>query len=341
MKSTRLFLAGFFLSGRLVAATLGGSVQHDTLGLLQEGAGRFASILEGRMVFQHRQPLWQVYGDARLYWKTGFAAVDGELSFALVRGYVRLTPGPLELTFGKTLLNMGAPGIFNPFSLDKSLSLTDLTRTREGREAVTAELRTGSFSGFKLLAAPGDPAWTAGLEFFARPGGLDLTLGAVRLATNHNLVGGSLRADPGVGISLAAVVHCDDRGRQPALEATLTLDWSIGKWSLLLGGYANGRGAARKEDYSTLPAASTYTLGRLTLFLQNRLHVDEFLSFTLDSFGNPEDGSLVILPGVYWTISEGLTCTIIISVPLGNDGGEYAPSRAGDLGFLARVLAKF
>lgn len=341
MKTARLFLAGLLLSGRLAGATLGGSVQHDTLGLLQDGAGHFASILEGRMVFQHKQPLWQVYGDARLYWKTGFAAADGELTFALVRGYVRLTPGPLELTLGKTYLNMGAPGIFNPFSLDKTLSLTDLTRTREGREAVTAELRTGGFSGFKLLAAPGDPAWTAGLEFFARPGGLDLTLGAVRLATNHNLLGGSLRFDPGVGISLAAAVHCDDHGRQPALEAALTLDWSIGRWSFLLGGYANGRGSARREEYSSTPAAGTYTLGRLTLFLQNRLQLDEFISFTLDSFGNPEDGSLVFLPGLLWTVTEGLTCTVIISVPLGRDGGEYAPSRAGELGFLIRVLAKF
>ena len=83
---------------------LGGSLQNDTAALLDNGAGEYANIIEGRFIFQYQGNNWRIYSDMRLYHNSGSAIRDlEEVSFSLVRSFIRITPSWMELTLGKIL----------------------------------------------------------------------------------------------------------------------------------------------------------------------------------------------------------------------------------------------
>ena len=338
--TTALFLFGSLLHAGGVQ--LGGWLQNDTAGLLRAETGIFGNRLESRAVLQYRAKRWRVYSDLRLSLYTGnlYEGINKQ-EFSLLRSFLRINTSRLEMTIGRTYLNFGVPLLFNPFEMDKAFSLNDTTKIKTGREAVSMDISLGDFSGFKFYTAPENPVWRAGGALYTRIAGIDISLICNREGKNTNICGISLKGDLLLGITLAAAVHLDDAGGNPCFEGTALLDYSFGTLFLSAGCYINGRGKTDPAEYDTSVPQDSYSLGRLILFSQNRLRVDEFISLQLDAFCNPLDSSIVLLPGVNWTILDGLQLYTVISIPLGEDGDEYAPARLGDLGALVRIRAKF
>ncbi|MBN2040911.1 MAG: hypothetical protein JW864_12780 [Spirochaetes bacterium] len=313
---------------------------------------RFDDILENKLILRYRGDGWKFYGDGRLYlYYADTRDYKDEYEAKIMRSFIRYNPSIGDFTLGKTYINFGNSGIFNPFEIQKNVILSDLSNDKEGLLAVEFILPVGDLSGIKLYSgtyeneanassteercyAGGASIWTNALNF-------DAGIVGNRLRENSNIAGIYLKGDVILGVQAAYAFHYNDEIDKPHREANLGFDYSFFDAHLIISSifYYNQNGAKKIEDY--IYSADGYFFAKYYIFSSIKIIYDEFLNFQAGSFSNLIDNSSVIYPSVEYLLADGLSITAAVYFFTGKKNMEFSIDTAGFLSSLLRVEAKF
>lgn len=305
----------------------------------------FANNLEARLILEHKRNDWDFYADGRFYFYQGeFQTLYGTSRAVLMRAYMRYFSPIGDFTLGKTYVNFGNSGLFNPFEIDKSIQLADLQYAREGIYALEYYLPWQDLSGLKVYGGFTDafnynPMWGVAPGFHL--GTFDL--GAVwnHSDINKNITGLFFKGDLILGVQGSWGVHLDDKLQYDHSEASAGLDYSFfeGKVITTLLFYYNEMGATDVKKYQV--SAGSYLLARYYLFFSLVWTIDEFWSIQANAFMNLIDQSMIILPVISVVVANGLTLVLQMNIPTASGNEEFSRKKSGDIGAMLRVEGKF
>ncbi len=336
------------------AMKFSGLLRNDAVISTMENDTHFADILEGRLILDYRSRKWKIYGDGRIYGYFGEAAEkEGKYRASLMRAFIRYFSPVGDFTIGKTYVNLGTPGLFNPFESNKQIIVTDISYDKEGLLAFEYLFNIGSKSGLKLYGGSdlekndtgkfestyrgGGSIWTNALRF-------DMGLAANRLDVDRNLGGLYFKGDILIGLQGAYAVHFNDDFKSPFHEMMAGADYSFfdGKIIVSASFYFNSAGSASAGNYDlyqNLPdqyfAARYYTHGEIKY-----VH-DEFLNTRVYALTNCIDGSTMIVPSFSIIAANGLTITLLFTTVTGDKNDEFSSDTLGRFGSILRVEGKF
>lgn len=310
----------------------------------------FHDILEMRLISEATSDKWRFYSDARFFHYSGEIAqllqVDYEVK--LLRAFIRYSSDVHEFSVGKTYINFGNAGLFNPFELDKSVQMTDLQYARNGHLAAEYLLHWQDTSSLKIFGAAPETAVGAPFSYDFLWGvspGVHIgsfNLGGVLLhkKSDFNTAGLYFKGDLFIGVEGAAAAHLDDEGKLLYTEANFGIDYSFTEESFVsLMFYYNEIGADDPANY--LPSPDQFLLARYYLFAAINYSVDEFLGFQWGTFYNIIDNSFVLLPSMNVVIANGLSATFQIIIPTGEQNTEFSKNTLGEWTALLRMESKF
>jgi|GEM_PF-1027153 len=308
-------------------------------------ADLFANVLETRLVLDRVRDDWSFYADGRLYMYAGeFQAAYGLSRVSLMRAYVRDFSPIGDFTVGKTYINFGNSGLFNPFEIDKKIQLTDLQYAREGLYAVEYYLPWQDLSGLKVYSGFNDafkynPMW--GISPGYHLGKYDLGVVYNHANKDKNVAGVYFKGDAFVGIQGSWGAHLDDQWKLSYNEASAGIDYSFfeGKVVATVLFYYNENGAGAYKDYK--PSAESFLLAKFYSFVSLAWLVDEFWNIQAMAFVNLVDNSAVILPVVSVSIANGLNLTLQMNFVTAKKDAEFSRDKSGDAGALVRLEGKF
>ena len=359
----------FAVSAAFGNIDLSGSFRNDAYALGTTNKTSFNDIAETKLIFSHKTDEWRFYADLRVDLLYGEAAnyalvlnLPPEVTNAglpqafstnvllnynlnLIRAFLRYTSSIGEWTLGKTYVNFGNYGIFNPFEISKSVNFSDLNYDKDGILAMEYDFSFGDLSGGKAYVSPsGDFTNSAyGGSIYANIAKFDIGAVANRKAANTNLAGVYFKGDLLAGLNASYAYHFDDSGTNRYDEAGAGIDYSFldGKLFTGLTFYYDGNGAGRTNDYNFLITADRYFVAKYYLYANAIYAYDEFLNFQLNTFVNCIDWSMLFIPLVQYTISDGLDLTGEFVIPAGSANQEFSKDRLLEYVALFRVEAKF
>ncbi len=361
-----LLCSSFQLYADNVDIDITGALRNDAFFTRYKDDSEYGDILEAKIILQKKTDKWNLYIDGRAYLYYGYITeVLGTSDAKLMRGFIRYFTEMGDFTLGKTYINLGNPGIFNPFELDKSVNLSDLSYTKEGIIALEYVLPFGELSGVKAYAGHDSliSNYTTGLSVYSNAGSFDFGVVANRKGpqeitaenedlinqnqmletdnTAKNIAGVYLKGDLGVGVQGAYCYHIDDR-KEDFSEANLGIDYSFFDGHLILNAifYYNQSGADKTEEYISTDT-ETYFFAKYYIYGNIIYIFDEFLSADIGCFANLNDGSTIIIPEAIIVIANGLTMTLQGAYVTGTGNEEFSQDLLGQYSILLRVEAKF
>lgn len=304
------------------------------------------NILETRLVVEARRRGWRYYGDVRHYLYHGLAAqLYGPEELRIIRSMVRYTSNAAQMTFGKTYVNFGNPGLFNPFEIDKSVNLVDIGYARQGLVGGEFVYYWQDFASIKSYAGSSDPlADTPMMGISPTLHAGSYRIGAVlnRSGVDRNIAGGYFKGDTLLGWNGAWGVHFDDAGEPLRSEAALGLDYSfLQRFIFTLQYYYNETGAASLDDYGAQQTSDAFLKAQSYAFCDIQWLLNEFWGFGLSAFYNAVDGSAIILPSARSSITSGLSASLMAIIPTGSGREEFSKRASGRLTAVFRLEAKF
>jgi hypothetical protein len=273
--------------------------------------------------------------------------------------YGKINMGPLDISIGKQPIAWGSGYAFNPTSRTYSTSLLDSSpEETPGVLAAAASLALSRFlylSGY--LAGQDRSANTAADPAESHPENLPFGAKITGVLGSFDLSASFLRetALRGAGYERRAYAGFDFSGAVGMLgvhgEAALGLPaaaaWGTGPSDFrlerdlelctgfdftFLGGvetrleyYYNGSGAGDTEGYE--PAAlldgSALVLGRQYGFVYLERIFADYFTVSIASLANIADGSVLLLPELFWDVMPDFSITMRAVIPLGSGGSEF------------------
>jgi len=349
-----LVIAGIGLAQNAAAEiTWSGAIRNDLYVFDRDGQAMAFDLLENQLVLQRSTPEWRFYGDLRvnLYRgdlaglaDTGDAELPPELMrVRVLRGFVRYFSEAGDITVGKTYVNFGVAGLFNPFELDRAYNVTDVGYTREGVIAVTDEIAFGDLAGLKLYLSPSadNSQMAGGADAHFHVGSFDAGVVGQRVGRDNTVIGAYAKGDLELGVQAAAACHLDDHGSYRYAEAAAGADYSFGegKWVATVLGYYNGGAAVDRDSLVPLGSATAFS-SRFYVYADLRWAPDEFSQARVSCLVNASDGSSLVIPSATWMLADGLSLNLQALVPTGTAGTQYSSTSLGRVIGLARVEAK-
>ena len=304
---------------------------------------QFYNILENRLILEARRLDWKYYADARFYVYGGESTtLYGDTSVNLMRSFIRYYSSAGDFTAGKTYVNFGNPGVFNPFEFDKSVNFSDLGYAREGLLAIEHFFPWQDTSGLKTYIGTTDPKelmW--GISPAVHLGTFNIGLVHNHVGPDNNISGAFFKGDLLVGLQGSWAVHSDDAYKLDYSEASAGIDYSFIDGKLLVNAlyYYNEAGAISPSKY--IATADTFLLARHYGLFTVSGRIDEFWSVQLSTFVNLIDYSAVVIPSTIFILTNGLSLTVQVSVFTADGNEEFSRKRAGDLVSMIRVEGKF
>ncbi|MCK5241497.1 hypothetical protein KAR34_03500 [bacterium] len=353
---------------------LSGAIRNDAVLIGTEGEPQFNNIVENKLILQRKAEDWKFYSDVRFYLYTGDAvgaihtqktgtsesptdlSLDADYFLAKVlRVFVRWYTDSGDFTLGKTYVSFGNLGVFNPFEIDSSINVSDLSYTKDGLVALSYDLPLGDLSGLRVYVSPEaqDSEVSAGTGIFTNLSGFDVGMVANRAGRDDNIAGVYFKGDLELGVQGSYAYHFNDQAQDSYSEATLGLDYSFFEGEWLLGTQVYYNGNEGRGDRPVAPTdANTNTLNAFaqldyagftdTYYLYgNLVHAPhEFFRFQLDAFVNLEDYSSLIVHTLAWVLSDGLNLSLQWMIPTGVGDTQYSREVLGKYIVLLRAEAK-
>lgn len=326
------------LSGTAAGFSVYGTLRNDTsLGYTNNG-WLWNNTLETRFKLQHRSRSWQTHVDARLYYNSGeLLTVTNELVFTLNRSFVRFFPEFGHITVGKSYINYGVAGVFNPFEFNKAVKLDDVNYDKEGIAAAEVMIALGDFSGWKVYGGADGKQLAFGSELDLRAGRFRIGAAFHHKRKETNLAGIFFKGDAGVGVHGALALHCNDSFEDPWLEANGGIDYSFGKLILAVDWYCNRRGADNPADYQPASDRDGFLLSRHYLYSTADLQLNEFWKTGWHAFWNLNDSSRLHTVQCSWIPARAVTLTLLINLLPQGGNREFSHEKYGRWSTLLRM----
>lgn len=307
-------------------------------------------------------PVWQIFrGDTRIQLRDvlpdfldAFAdtlSIPIEDQLFLNHAYIKLRPGPFDITVGKQYLAWGAGLVFNPTELFRPKNALEPGYEREGIGALTLALQLGPLSdvlvgfvpdgglaesgklirarhhvnGFDaslLLAVLEEQPLTAGLQLFAPDRQQRVTVGG-------DITGTIL----GLGAWIEATWSDMEAGDW--VELTTGTNYTVGNGTLLMvEAHYNGRGGSG-APYSAGQWAGSLsgvlrTLNEWTFYGAISHPIDQYQLWNVGLATLVSgDGSAVLVPSVAYAFAENVDLLFNGLVYAGRDGKAFGGERLG------------
>ena len=327
---------------------ISGLLRNDAIVSAPADNIRFDDILEARLITEYSSDQWKFYGDGRFYSYFGdIAETNGKYKTSLMRAFIRYYSPIGDITLGKTYVNFGIAGIFNPFEANKQVTLKDLSYDKEGILALEYEFSLGDRSGGKLYGGVNfeesskSNEYRGGASLWTNFQSFDMGIVANRYDRDRNLGGLYLKGDAVVGLQASYGCHFNDDFNSAVHEASAGVDYSFFSGKLVLTAlfYFNEGGSTTKGSY-TYQADGYFGARYYTYGAVDYTH-DEFFSSKLYSFVNCVDGSAIITGSCSFVITNGLTLTLLASAVTGSGNDEFSHTTHGWTSGLVRVEGKF
>lgn len=348
-----IIVALFSLSSVATAdLRINGLFRNDYVLTEQSNKAKMSDILENRLILSRRTDDWRFYSDLRLYLLYGEARTIGSvqtnlnipMNVNLMRAFLRFYSSAGDFTIGKTYVNFGKKGVFNPFEMNKSLNFNDLSYDKEGILALLWDMEWSDNIEMRAYASPkkGRTNSAGGISVEGQVGTYDIGIVYNRKQYNRNVAGLYFQGDLLLGVHGAWAYHCDDYGHNPANELNLGLDYSFfgGKLILAADYYYAEAGATNTNGYVFVSDEDRYLQAAHYVYANISYVPDEFLSVKLSTFVNCIDGSVLFIPVIRYTIFDGMDLTLQGAIPLGRKGSEFDPDILGNWSADIRCEAK-
>jgi hypothetical protein len=348
---TFLIFIGFILheisgSDNLFAdIKLGGMVRNDAIVSKVKDDAVFTDILESRLEFTalSQSEDWKFYTDARVYLYYG--KTPGNVSFdaKVLRSFIRYFSPIGNFTLGKTYINFGNPGLFNPFEMNKTINFSDLKYDRDGILSFEYDLSVSTVFFWKIYGSPeykfDNSSYGTSIGFNA--GGFDFGAVANRKTVNSNIAGVYFKGDLFFGVQGAYAMNFNDIGSRYYSEANFGIDYSFLEGNLVLSAlfYYNENGAQTVESYVFSPNA--FLFAKYYIYSNITGKIDDFTSLHISAFFNLIDGSILIIPGGTFKITNGLTIIGQLLFMTGDGRMDFSRDRYSDFSVILRVEGKF
>ena len=370
-----LFVLGLMVAALSLSAQLAlhGVFRNDMIITDQMLAGaQFSDILESRLILSKRSDTWRYYQDLRTYVYSGaiaeaiaeetiesinetlglvlpvepeeylmlFGSDGALLQVRLMRAFVRYFSPIGDVTIGKTYVNFGIPGVFNPFELAKTLNFSDLAYDREGLLAVEYELPLGDLSGMRTFISPQTELSNAaaGMGLYANIGGFDAGVVWLHRGADQNQAGLYIQGDIEIGINASWAYHFEDAFN----EISLGIDYSFFNQRLItaVSWYYADAGAATVLDYDYETVQHRYLVASSYVYGNIRWVHDEFFSAGFECFVNLVDASAMLLPSITYLLADGLTITLRTAFLTGSGQDEFSRDTRGTFTTILRCEAR-
>lgn len=326
---------------------LSGALRNDFLVMKPVNASpNYNNTLEMKLILERKTEEWKFYADARLSLYAGIITnyTGASVGLNLLRAFIRYYSPIGPITAGKTYMNYGIRGMFNPFEMVKNVNFTDLNYDLEGMVALTWEPPLDDLSGLKIYIRPDIELSNSGggLSLYTHLGTFDLGALYNRKMWNRNVTGLYFKGDLEIGINGAWAYHFDDYGTNSFNEANIGIDYSFFENKLILTFvfYYDEYGAESTDKYNYFSKQDKYFNAKYYAFADIAVVFDEFLSIQFDGFFNLIDGSGLVMPQIKYLLSDGLTVSALAGIPWGGDQSEFAPAKNGEYSILGRIEAK-
>jgi len=337
-----------------------GVVRNDAVILSKNKTGHFSDILENRFIIKNDSKNWKFYLDARVYLYFGEITEQlGEIDGDLMRSFIRYYADWADFTLGKTYINLGNSGIFNPFEIDKTLNFSDISYAKRGILAFESVIPMGDLSRTKIYAGYNDTLknYSTGFDLIFNIQSFDLGMAAIKNGKNknekniintvefgeesRNLAGFYFKGDMLLGVEASYAHHFNDKGKNDFIEANFGFDYSFFDAMFILNTifYYNENGKINPDNY--LMQNEAYFFAKYYNYSGLIYAYDEFLSFDLGVFSNLNDKSSIIIASVRNTIANGLTLILMGAFLTGKNNDEYSRRQIGEYYALARVEGRY
>ena len=333
----------FALPGFLQATPLeiSGRFRNDFIVSKSTNNFLYANVLENRIVLTKKIDSLKFYTDFRLFHNSGeMAKYTNEITYSVPRAFIRYYSPAGFFTIGKTYVNFGTPGIFNPFEMTKDLNFNDLAYVKEGLLAFSYDFPFGDLSGGRIYFSPEDEVFKTGMSVFANVLGFDFGFVLNRKDRDKNITGIYFKGDLLVGINASIAYHFNDTADSGYGEGKIGIDYSFGSLYLSMDYYYNGLGATDVSAYDFSGNRDSYFPARNYLYVNLTYKADQFFSIQVNSFINLDDSSAIIMPGFDYLVSNGFTISFQASILTGSGAEEFSIDRYGDFSFIFRVELK-
>ncbi|HDS09190.1 MAG TPA: hypothetical protein ENN73_03085 [Firmicutes bacterium] len=210
-----------------------GRLRNDLIYFSVNDDNYFYDLFEVRFLITHNFGYGRFYGDVRGYLDPGDSIFEFEdivqpESPRLMRLFWKIYSGSGDITFGKTYLNFGNPGIFNVFEMDKQVNLTDLSYDKEGVLAVAGYIPLSTIAGIKTYIS-GDVMGQAGISLFSNYKSFDYGVVLNSIDPDINIAGIYFKGDVKLGVKGSWGIHFNDKFDDLFHEANLGFDYSYKK----------------------------------------------------------------------------------------------------------------
>ncbi|MEJ5285547.1 MAG: hypothetical protein ACP5Q5_10145 [Brevinematia bacterium] len=347
---------------------LNGLFRNDALWINRTNNFYFSDIVENRLILSKKSEEWRFYLDARLYLLYGeaskfpvniklpqeFVAIGfpSEISTNLTlnytidlkRAFVRYDSPVGMWTLGKTYINFGNPGVFNPLEFDKNFSISDLKADKNGIFALEYQSTFWELSGFKgYLSMTGEESIPVyGGSIYSHIGSFSFGAVAQRQSKDTNKAGLYFKGDLELGIQGGYAYHFDDNLTNNWNEANIGIDYSFldGKLFTTLVFYYAEKGATSTNDYDKNLNLDKFLVAKYYIYGNITYTHNEFFSVSLDGFYNIIDSSVVFVPSLTYSLSDGLNFTVLTYFPTGFNEMEFSRDKIGNFGVDLRIEGK-
>lgn len=230
-----------------------------------------------------------------------------------------------QLTLGKTYINLGNSGIFNPFEIDQGVRLSDMNYAKEGLLALEYYVPWQETSGVKFFVGSHDILFEQpvfGIAPQVHAGTFKLGMVFSRFQKNRNLAGLYFKGDAVIGIegsySLSLLDEKDKtskRGYYNFSEANVGMDYSFfsGKLFFAVKYYFDEAGANKSTHYKKLSHSSF--MGQHYMQFSLFYKIDEFYQAQLDTLMNFTDISFLLLPSFTAQLADAISLTLQFAIP--------------------------
>lgn len=349
---------------------ISGSMRNDAIVSFMTNREVYNDILETKFIIQRKADDWKFYSDIRLKLLFGqsanmienaaetfayylgsvepnLAALSGSMFptyFVTVpRTFIKFYTGIGDFSLGKTYVNFGNIGVFNPLEMNKSVTFTDLNYEKEGILGVEYDFMIGALSGGRIYVSPDDPLSNTGvgMSVYGNVGSFDIGLVLNRKQYNANIIGAYFKGDLIVGVHGGYAFHINDWGEDRFNEANLGIDYSFFKGKLIpsLTFYYCEAGAESVDDYVAVSDEDRYFQAKYYLYGNLTYAHDEFFSAGVDCFVNLIDSSGMVMPNVGYLLFDGLKFTLL-GMYLWKDGDvEFSSDLNGEVSVVLRCEA--
>ncbi len=257
------------------------------------------------------------------------------------RLWVRFSPPSLDITVGRQPVTFGTGLVFTPMDVVNPFSAATIdTEYKPGVDAVRADAYWGvAGRATAVLAWAGAPIHDADRGAV----GLDDLIGVVNAqatvgVTDLQLLVGSVRAEPVFGVGVASSIGVvgvhgdatltlpteDAAEEDPFVRAVVGADWRpTNTTTLSAEGYYQGFGTNDPDEYLLLfvgerfARGEVWQVGRFYGSLAWAQEISALVSSSIALITNFEDPSMLIAPGLSWSVSNEAAMSVGGFVSLG------------------------